>query len=637
MPRSAQHGRQEGRYPALLAVINRRREVFGLCDRELAERTQSRFGTAKNVSQVYRILRGESGTRQGYAEQLAHVVDIGRHVCRLLIEFEDDLLPLEFGDDPPTRAEANEVVDAYDRDEDMYALQGAVRLYERSMGQSDADSLRVRADMSLIIGKLVRLHGNHPGFIDDALRFVDDAVNLYIGMAELPGTSISGIDSALLAAELERATIYRRRGHLEMALRTLESCRARFATVLTVERWLDGKCWHGMGDLFEQKSLIHDGSEQGVQFARRARSSYEQALVAYEQTEGHKTHVDRLAIVTDLAMLEIRAGELEAATARLDALEALDSLPPTVLARLYNRRAWACLRLGEPHRTQRYVKLAARCSSEAGDPLLMSMAEVLKYEFYRGLNMTKKAALQYEYVLDWVHRDGIRHAEVLLPLAASSRASGDKKESERLAWLLRVPWLNAMIGVLLTLGLTAFNSGCNVEDLSDVTGDRQVVADQFAGTTADQLGGLPSSDPKRPVASDPKTPVSSDPKEPASSDPKSPLKSDPKAPVASDPKAPADSDPKAPACSDPKKTTASDPKAPAESDPKTPTSSDPKKPACSDPKAAADSDPKAPAASDPKAPASSDPKAPAASDPKTPVDAGDESEEGEEEAESVHA
>ena len=615
MPRSAQHGRQEGRYPALLAVINRRREVFGLCDRELAERTQSRFGTAKNVSQVYRILRGDSGTRQGYAEQLAHVVDIGRHVCRLLIEFEDDLLPLEFGDGPPTRVEADEVVDAYDRDEDMFALQGAVRLYERSMGQTDGHSLRIRADMSLLIGKLVRLHGNHPGFIDDALRFVDDAVNLYIGMAEIPGVCAAGIDASLLAAELERATIYRRRGHLEMALRTLEGCRARFATILAGERWLDGKCWHGMGDLFEQKSLIHVGSADGERFAHRARSSYEQALAAYEQTEGHKTHVDRLAIVTDLAMLEIRAGELDAAHARLDALEDGDPVPPTVAARMYNRRAWACLAQGEAHRTQRYVKLAARTASEAGDPLLMSMAEVLKYEFYRHLKMTKKAAMQYDYVLDWVHRDGIRHAEVLQPLAAASQLEGNRKETERLAWLLRVPWLNAMVGILLAISMGAF-VGCTAETPDDLAAEGDVDVQLIDLTAATHLATTrpQGSDPKRPAASDPKTPVASDPKGPAASDPKAPLKSDPKAPAASDPKEPAGSDPKSPAGSDPKE----------------PAGSDPKKPAASDPKKPAASDPKAPAASDPKAPAASDPKTPADAD--TDADSCDTVEEGEEEA-----
>ncbi len=634
MPRSAQHGRQEGRYPALLAVINRRRQVFGLCDRELAERTQSRFGTAKNVSQVYRILRGDSGTRQGYAEQLAHVVDIGRHICRLLIEFEDDLLPLEFGDGPPTDEEANEVIDAYDRDEDMYALQGAVRLYERSMGKTCADSLRIRADMSLVIGKLVRLHGKHPGFIDDALRFVDDAVNLYIGMAELPGAPAGKIEASLLAAELERATIYRRRGHLEMALRTLEACRARFATILAGERWLDGKCWHGMGDLFEQKSLIHHGTKDGERYAHRARSSYEQALVAYEQTEGHKTHVDRLAIVTDLAMLEIRAGEYDAANARLDELEKADSLPPTVLARMHNRRAWVCLALGEAHRTQRYVKLAARAASDAGDPLLMSMAEVLKYQFYRSLNMQKKASMQYEHVLDWVYRDGIRHAEVLQPLAAATRDAGQPAETERLAWLLRVPWLNAMLGLLLVLG-TGMMGGC--------------VADESAGDSGDEAGlGIPvvvldynihagdvrpeGSDPKQPQSSDPKEPVSSDPKGPASSDPKNPLNSDPKKPSASDPKNPEGSDPKNPEGSDPKKKKCPGTN-PTNSDPKDPEGSDPKKPDGSDPKNPEGSDPKNPEGSDPKSPASSDPKKPSDSDPKEPTDA-DETTECTEEADA---
>ncbi len=619
MPRSTQHGRQEGRYPALLAVINRRRQVFGLCDRELAERTQSRFGTAKNVSQVYRILRGDSGTRQGYAEQLAHVVDIGRHICRLLIEFEDDLLPLDFGDGPPTMAEAVEVVDAYDRDEDMYALQGAVRLYERSMGQTCADSLRIRADMSLIIGKLVRLHGKHPGFIDDALRFVDDAVNLYIGMAEMPGMVLGGIESALLAAELEKATIYRRRGHLEMALRTLEGCRARFATVLAGERWLDGKCWHGMGDLFEQKSLIHHGTADGERFAKRARSSYEQALSAYEQTAGHKTHVDRLAIVTDLAMLEVRAGELDAANDRLDALERCDNLPPTVLARLHNRRAWVCLAQGEAHRTQRYVKLAARASREAGDPLLMSMAEVLKYQFYRSLGLQTKATVQYEHVLDWVYRDGIRHAEVLQPLAAATRDANQPAETERLAWLLRVPWLNAMLGLLLVLG-GGMMGGCAAGD----NGSPAAEANDL-GVPVVQLSYDGKADNVRPVSSTPKSPISSDPKGPVSSDPKSPLKSDPKKPEASDPKEPAGSDPKKPASSDPKKTSCPDTKGTKGSDPKKPKASDPKKPEGPAPKAPEGSDPKAPASSDPKAPASSAPQKPSESDPKNPADTDKES------------
>ena len=103
MTRHASSRSQEGRYPALVAILNRRREVFGLCDRELAERTASRFGASKNVSQIHRILHGESGTRQRYAEQLASVVDVGRHVVRLLIEFEDDLLPLAVPADAPTR------------------------------------------------------------------------------------------------------------------------------------------------------------------------------------------------------------------------------------------------------------------------------------------------------------------------------------------------------------------------------------------------------------------------------------------------------------------------------------------------------------------------------------------------------
>ena len=258
MARSSTDRRQEGRYPALVAVLNRRRQVFGLCDRELAERTRSRFGASKNVSQIHRILHGDSGTRQRYAEQLANVVDVGRHVTRLLIEFEDDLLPLEFSDVPPTREEANEVIEAYDLDEDMYALQGAVRLYERAMGHTDRHSLHIRSDMSLLIGKIVRLHGTYPGFIDDALRFVDDAMNLYL---ELQPGHDSDLETSVLAAEIERATIYRRRGHLDMALRVLNESRALHAEALARTPKLDGKCWHGFGDLYEQKNVQLQGGD----------------------------------------------------------------------------------------------------------------------------------------------------------------------------------------------------------------------------------------------------------------------------------------------------------------------------------------------------------------------------------------
>ncbi len=598
MARNTQHKRSEGRYPALMTVLNRRRRVFGLCDRELAERTQSRFGAAKNVSQVYRILRGDSGTRQRFAEQLATVVDVGRHVARLLIEFDDELMPLELPEGPPTRHHADRVVRAYHRDEDMFALQGAVCLYEQSMGSTDAESLMIRADMSLMIGKIVRLHGSHPGFIDDALRFIDDAVDLYLGLLERPGVDSATIEAQLVAAELERATIYRRRGHLEMARRTLNVCRTAQIDVLAHNPTLDGKCWHGLGDLYEQKALIDRSTDAGARWAQMARDAYDRALCAYNVAGREKTRVDRHAIMTDLAMLDVRDGKAEAALERLAALEQEAPLAPTAEARLCNRRAWAWLKLGEPMRAQRFVKQAVSASTRAGDPLLMAMAEVLRYELYRELGMSKKVAMQYEQVLDWVYRDGIRHAEVLMPVAEHERAS-EEPDGARLAWLLKVPWLNAMLSALLVVGMLG---GCTAEELLDDA--RPVVETMSSGVATAPV----ASDPKGPLLSDPKAPIASDPKRPVSSDPKNPEGSDPKNPEGSDPKNPAGSDPKSPAGSDPKSPAGSDPKSPAGSDPKSPTGSDPKAPAGSDPKAPAGSDPKSPSTDCPEG---SDPKAPA--------------------------
>ena len=572
MARSSIDRRQEGRYPALVAVLNRRREVFGLCDRELAERTRSRFGASKNVSQIHRILHGDSGTRQRYAEQLANVVDVGRHVTRLLIEFEDDLMPLEFSDVAPTRAEADEVVEAYDLDEDMYALQGAVRLYERAMGHTDRNSLHIRSDMSLLIGKLVRLHGTYPGFIDDALRFVDDAMNLYL---ELQPGHDTDLEASVVAAEIERATIYRRRGHLDMALRVLTESRALHADVLTRSPRLDGKCWHGFGDLYEQKSL----QLQGAHFADLAREAYGKALSAYKQVSGLHTRVDEQAIATDLAMLEIRAGEFDAAHLRLDALVERRELPPTVEARLHNRRAWAYLGQGDIMKCQRFVKKAAQAASAAGDPLLMSMAEVLRLAFYERVGMQKKSDVQYDAVLDWVYRDGIRHAEVLQPVVNRARDGDPDPRSARLGWLLRAPWLNSLVLIMAAAWLPACTASYD-----RLTYDANGASVSFDDVELDINGlvsaGQIASDPKR-VASDPKR-VSSDPKRVAS-DPKQ-VNSDPKQ-VSSDPKQ-VSSDPKQ-VSSDPKQV-ASDPKQ-VSSDPKQ-VASDPKQ-VSSDPKQVA-SDPK---------------------------------------------
>ncbi|MCO4761688.1 MAG: hypothetical protein KC502_09305 [Myxococcales bacterium] len=619
MARSSTDRRQEGRYPALVAVLNRRREVFGLCDRELAERTRSRFGASKNVSQIHRILHGDSGTRQRYAEQLANVVDVGRHVARLLIEFEDDLLPLEFSDAPPTRAEADEVVEAYDLDEDMYALQGAVRLYERAMGHTDRTSLHVRAEMSLLIGKLVRLHGTYPGFIDDALRFVDDAMNLFL---ELEHGGEALIEESIVAAEIERATIYRRRGHLDMALRVLNESRALHAGVLARSPVLDGKCWHGFGDLYEQKSL----RQHGERFAELAGESYHKALAAYARVTSGRVRVDEQAIATDLAMLEIRAGDFEAAHARLDVLAEQRELSATVEARLHNRRAWAYLGQDDIMKCQRFVKKAASASSAAGDPLLMSMAEVLRLAFYEHVGMQKKSDVQYDAVLDWVYRDGIRHAEVLQPVVQRAREGDPDPRSARLGWLLRAPWLNALALVMAV----AWFPGC-VDSSNRLGFDSGRGDDIEFELNVDQLGsiGHAASDPKK-VGSDPKRlrsdpkQVNSDPKQIAS-DPKK-ASSDPKQ-VNSDPKK-LNSDPKT-VSSDPKKT-ASDPKS-VSSDPKS-VSSDPKK-LGSDPKTVG-SDPKHVAttkacknkiSSDPKKPTDddSDPKVPVKddSDPKAPIDA----------------
>ena len=585
MARNTESKRSEGRYPALMSVLNRRRAVFGLCDRELAERTQSRFGAAKNVSQVYRILRGDSGTRQNFAEQLAQVVDVGRHVARLLIEFDNELVPLVIPDQAPTRQEVEQINAAYHRDEDMFALQGAVRLYEQSMGRTEPEFVRIRADMSLMIGKVVRLHGRHPGFIDDALRFVDDAVDLYLALIEMPGINTAEIDSRVVASELERATIYRRRGHLEMARRTLNACRTTQIDVLARDPWLDGKCWHGLGDLYEQKSLIDAGNPAGTRWAQKARDAYDRAMCAYNATGREVTRVDRHAIDTDIAMLDIRNGAYEDALARLDRLEAETPLAPTVLARLYNRRAWAYLKIGEPLKSQRYVKQAVQASTKAGDSLLMAMAEVLRYELYRDLGMSKKATMQYEHVLEWVYRDGIRHAEVLVPVAETERKQ--PANEARLGWLLKVPWLNAMLTALVVVA----TFGCTAEDFSP-NSESTVSSPVVTTLTAQSI----ESDPKKPVSSDPKLRISSDPKMPRSSDPKT-TSSDPKK-TNSDPKT-TNSDPKSPtsncpggsdpkkASSDPKKAS-SDPKK-ASSDPKT-TSSDPKK-ASSDPKKAS-SDPK---------------------------------------------
>ena len=611
MGRASTDRRQEGRYPALVAVLNRRREVFGLCDRELAERTKSRFGASKNVSQIHRILHGDSGTRQSYAEQLANVVDVGRHVVRVLIEFEDDLLPLQFTDERPTRDAADEVITAYHADEDMFALQGALRLYERSMGHTDPQSLWIRADMSLIIGKVVRLHGGYPGFIDDALRFVDDAMNLYLELDAYLGAA-EGLEECLVSAELERATIYRRRGHLDMALRVLSECQNQHAELFKTAHRQRGKCWHGFGDLYEQKSL------RGGEAAALARRCYERALEAYIQADDPLTTVDEQAIATDLAMLEIRAGQVEEAHRRLDALEANGDLPATTEARLHNRRAWAYLKQDDIMRCQRFVKKAAHASSRAGDPLLMSMAEVLRLAFYDHVGMQKKATIQYDAVLDWVFRDGIRHAEVLSPVAERANDGDADPRSQRLGWLLRAPWLNTLATLICLVAAV----GCVDADLGPLNARETLTeftsdSDPKLEAAAAARKGWRESDPKK-VHSDPK--LNSDPKK-ASSDPKlsnsdpKMTDSDPKQ-VESDPKK-VESDPKLK--SDPKKTdsdpkkTDSDPKK-LESDPK---SSDPKKtnsdPKSSDPKKT-NSDPKK-INSDPKT-VSSDPKL-TNSDPKT--------------------
>jgi len=610
MTRGNTDRRQEGRYPALVAVLNRRREVFGLCDRELAERTKSRFGASKNVSQIHRILHGDSGTRQSYAEQLANVVDVSRHVVRVLIEFEDELLPIEFSDHKPNRSEAEQVIAIYHADEDMFALQRALALYERSMGHTDSVSLWVRADMSLIIGKIVRLHGGYPGFIDDAMRFVDDAMNLYLQLLGQSKPS-AALEESLASAEIERATIYRRRGHLDMALRVLRDCTRRYAPLLERAHRLRGKCWHGFGDLYEQKSVI--GSDD----AGLARESYERALQAYRLADDPMTLVDEQAIATDLAMIEVRAGQFDQAHLRLDKLEAQGDLPATTEARLHNRRAWAYLKQGDIMRCQRFVKKAAHAASKAGDSLLMSMAEVLRLAFYDHLEMKNKADIQYDAVLDWVYRDGVRHAEVLKPVIARANKGDTDLRSQRLGWLLRAPWLNALV---LALCISSMG-GCVASDwvVDEAETERLISLSTQAVQQSDPklpVNGnataqstLTHSDPKR-VESDPKR-VLSDPKKVDSdpkkihSDPKT-VKSDPKK-IHSDPKK-VNSDPKK-ADSDPKKVE-SDPKR-AESDPKR-AESDPKK-AESDPKKA-DSDPKK-ADSDPKK-ADSDPKK-VSSDPKT--------------------
>ena len=558
---------QEGRYPALVAILNRRREVFGLCDRELAERTASRFGASKNVSQIHRILHLDSGTRQAYAEQLASVVDVGRHVARLLIEFEDELLPLRVPEAPPTLRECGEVLQAYERDEDMYALQGAMRLYEQSMGRSDPESLRVRAEMSLLIGKLVRSHGKYPGFIDDALRFVDDSVDLLIEIGDLDGACDAGndLDAAQVAAEIERATIYRRRGHLDSALRVLEDCRSRFGAILATDARLDGKCWHGFGDLHEQKAVM--AGDRGERHALAARNAYLAALAAYARLDDDRCRVDRHSVITDLAALDLRGGDSAAAVARLDALEAEGALAPTALARCDNRRAWAALAVGDEVGAQRMAKRAAASATASGDALLMAMAEALREATYRKLGMKQKAEVQQEALLEWVFRDGVRHAEVLRPIVARVRAeraaSPEGKVPDwalRLGWLLRASWLQALLAVL-AIGV----AGC--EAASPSAGDEagglhewDVVAGELRDTAgAPARGNTPNagqtdwrhvtikphtldkvSDPK----SDPKHPAAHQHQAAATSDPKAPAEtcgsSDPKAPAASDPKAPAD-------------------------------------------------------------------------------------------------
>ncbi|MCB9739229.1 MAG: hypothetical protein H6747_08170 [Deltaproteobacteria bacterium] len=606
---------QEGRYPALVAILNRRREVFGLCDRELAERTASRFGASKNVSQIHRILHGDSGTRQRYAEQLASVVDVGRHVARLLIEFEDELLPLPVPAEP-TRALAAEVQAAYERDEDTYALQGAVGLYEATMGRVDLVSIRVRADMSLLIGKLVRSHGRYPGFIDDALRFVDDAVDLYMELGELDGAehAASGIDAAQVAAEIERATIYRRRGHLDMALRTLEFARANFAAVLAASPSLDGKCWHGFGDLYEQKAVIRGHSARGAAYSGKARQSYDAALLAYAAVDGDRNRVDRHAILTDLAMIDVRAGAYEDAIARLDALEAEGNLSPTVQARLANRRAWAALGQGDELGCQRFARLASSTAQASGDALLMAMAEALRETVYVQLGMEQKAEVQHEAVLEWIFRDGVRHAEVLGTIVERARQHTDEDGTapawtQRLGWLLRGSWLQAL---LVAVGMAAMG-GCAVDGLDGGELELRTVAGATIAISDPKLSDPKLSDPKLEAARDRLAQLgASDPKsDPKLSDPKlsDPKLSDPKrtstaaAATASDPKK---------TSSDPK-TTSSDPKHPTSS---CPTASDPKHTA-SDPKLEAASDPKK-TASDPKKTAS-DPKK-TASDPKKTAD-----------------
>jgi hypothetical protein len=352
-----------------------------------------------------------------------------------------------------------------------------------------------------------------------------------------------------------------------MSVRTLRLCQDRHASLLAQTRWLDGKCWHGLGDLFEQQALIHDGAPIGANYARQAGEAYQCALDAYEADNQDKTKVDRLAIFTDLAMLDIRSGAIDEAHRKLDLVQAQEPLPTTVAARLSNRRAWAFVKEGEVHRAQRFVKEAARMASDANDPLLMSMAEVLRYEFYKHLGLSQKAATQYEHVLDWVQRDGIRHAEVLQTFSQDDAyASGG--HSHRLGWLLNVPWLQTMISLLAIVAL----GGC----MSNFEPAQASPAEQLTGALgSDNVLLNPASlEPgSSKVASDPKCPASSDPKKPASSDPKKPAASDPKKPDASDPKKPAASNPKKPDASDPKNPKSSDPKVPKGSDPKTGTSS----------------------------------------------------------------
>jgi hypothetical protein len=207
----------------------------------------------------------------------------------------------------------------------------------------------------------------------------------------------------------------------------------------------------------------------------------------------------------------------------------------------------------------------------------MALAEVLRYSFYQSLGMRKKAELQYAQVLEWVYRDGIRHAEVLAPLAradARECPAARSPEAARLGWLLRVPWLNVLALGFSTLAMIGCLAEAEPADSDGRAAPVVTLTEPAAGREA--VGGsvlLRSSHPETPVASDPKAPAASDPKAPAASDPKAPVASDPKAAAASDPKDPAGSDPKDPAGSDPKAPTGSDPKDPAGSDPKAPASS----------------------------------------------------------------